>query len=171
MKNLKLPHMIIGGFVLLVIVIVIIAAVVMQSNRVAEESDQRATGTTSETDPVSGLEVTEDADRNHDTYGIDIAFIGFSRLVDRGVSMEQVTIVQDKLEELSDQLPEPIERVSLYQDSIERILPAQSGTDYHLVRFKVQVNQKDDYNVGLRYQGISDADVTVTDSDGKKYDL
>ena len=169
MKNSKLPLIAIGLFAGIVIIVIIAAAIFMQRHEAAKSEDERFSGT-SKTDPVSGVPVTE-SDREHDSNGIEITFLGFGKLVDRGLTMQQMTDIQFKFNELSDQLPEPIERVSLYKDSISRILPYQSGNDYHEVHFKVQVDQKVDYEVVIKYENISTVDMTVTDPDGKSYEL
>lgn len=169
MKTNKLPLVAIGVFAGIVMIVIIAAAIFIQRNEAAKSAEERFAGT-SKTDPVSGVPVTE-SDRQHDSNGIEVTFLGFGKLVERGLTMQQMTDVQFKFNELSKQLPKPIKIVSLYKDSITRILPVQSGNDYQEVHFKVQADQKTDYDVVIKYENISTVDMTVTDPDGKAYEL
>jgi hypothetical protein len=127
----------------------VIVAVIIKSTQ--PQLEKRVSTTT--TDPVSGEQVIKgtntgvaspDATPNTPTY------LGFSNLVDRGVSIQQVEIIKAALTSYSLNNKAIFTQVSLNKDNINRVMPS-SPDDPSELTFPIVVNNKDNYFVSASY--------------------
>ena len=77
-------------------------------------------------------------------------YLGFSKLVDRGLSIQQVTILQDTLTSYSLNNKSIFGQVSLNKDTITRVMQS-SPDDPSMLEFPIVVNKKDNYFVTVSY--------------------
>jgi len=107
-------------------------------------------------DPLSGETIYDPADRTPETYNTVKGpnYLGFSALVDRGVSFEDVETFKDKLMRVTVSGEKPTE-ISIDVDSINH----QVNPDYDTYIFHIRINRKYDFQSTLK---IGKSDDTVT---------
>jgi hypothetical protein len=126
-------------------------------------TNQRSTNTPTGTyvDPGSGETIIDsDTSSQGPTASLKntIIYPGFSRLIDRGLSPDQVQSVQLALAEYSFENKKNFKEVSLTVDSIRHLLPQGTSTQ-HTLTFDITVNRKDKYFMSVAY---SDTATCVT---------
>lgn len=118
-------------------------------------TSQRPTDTSNGTyvDPGSGETIIDgDTSSQGPTASLKntIIYPGFSRLVDRGLSPDQVQSVQLALAEYSFENKKDFKEVSLTVDSMRHLLPQGTSTQ-HTLTFDITVNRKDAYFMTVAY--------------------
>ena len=88
---------------------------------------------------------TDDANKNA------VIFPGFSKLLDRGLSTEQIQSVQSTIISYSIQKNEKFKEVSLDVSSMGRLLPAKNN-GFHSVYFNITVNRETKYFIDTQYE-------------------
>jgi hypothetical protein len=146
--NLNKRHLIIIGSIFgLLVIILSIVGFVMQSKPGSDTPDEA-----SYVDPGSGEvirsdktpQATEDALKNA------VIFPGFSQLISRGLSAEQIQSVQSALITYSLEKKKQFKEVSLQTDSVRHILPQGQSTT-HMLTFDITANRVDSYYITVEY--------------------
>ena len=122
---------------------------------------------TIEVDPVSGEEVATGSHQNQTGAGSPgsdkPALLGFGKLADYGMSIDQRAKVDEQLTAFSKTQDPKITQFSFYKDSYRQQLPDDSGMAH--MTFMIQANKKTDYFVDVAYSGTSDAQVSIYKDD------
>lgn len=149
--NLSKRNLIIIGSIFGVVVIaMVILGLIMQSN-----SDEAAPDEQGYVDPGSGEVIkadkapqgTEESRKNA------IIYPGFSKLIDRGLSPEQLQSVQQTIAAYSVENKKDFKEVSLTVDSIRHLLPQGESTT-HTLTYDITVNRKDKYFMTVAYSDM-----------------
>lgn len=130
-------------------VIAIIATLLIKS---AQNQPEKRVSTTS-VDSVSGETVikgTNTGVTDPNAQPNQPGYLGFSSLVDRGLSIGQVGIIQSALTSYSLNNRSTFKQVSLDKNNINRIMQS-SPDDPSMLTFPIVVNQKDHYFVTVSY--------------------
>lgn len=159
----KRSLIIIGIIFGLVVVTLAIVGFIMQS-----KSGMNTSGEQDYIDQGSGEVIksdkapqgTEESTRNA------IIFPGFSKLISRGLSPEQVQAVQSALITYSLEKDKHFKEVSLQVDSVRHILP-QGASRMHMLTFDIVTNRTDKYYVTVEYEDTSTAKTKLYSSDQK----
>ncbi|HEV7951855.1 MAG TPA: hypothetical protein VGO98_00565 [Candidatus Saccharimonadales bacterium] len=93
-----------------------------------------------------------------------IIFPGFSKLIDRGLSPEQVQSVQATFISYSLEKNKQFKEVSLQVDSIRHILPKGSSRT-HILTFDITTNRTDKYYTTVEYENTETAKTKLYASD------
>lgn len=157
-KNKKTIIVVVSVFIVGVVTLVAIFAFRQHQKAQLENEEQQYIGT-SEVDPVSGERVDR-TKRDHRTQPESITFLGLHQLLDRGITMSQLTDLEAKFEAISEKMDEEIIEISFHKGSARRIMPTDPN-DKQQVDFKVRVNQETDYNATIRYNNISAVELTL----------
>lgn len=142
---------IIGSFFGAVIIILGVVGFVTQSRPNAASPDEKGY-----VDPGSGEVIksdkspqgTEDANKNA------VIFPGFSKLLDRGLSTEQIQSIQSTIIAYSLQKNEKFKEVSLDVSSMGHMLPTDTA-NYHSVYFSITVNRATKYFIDTQYENTT----------------
>ena len=156
---------VIGVFVILSIIAIVFALINQQSPQTISKTDT-ATNQNQYTDPVSGEVVSNPSGKApEDASGYNgVTFLGFARLIDYGISSDQLTIIKGYLENYKDiATGNKITQISLDATSLKQSVNADSGTK--IVTVRIVVNKSTEQTLELTYQGIEDMAVTVYDKD------
>lgn len=150
--NLSKRNLIIIGSVFGVLIIVLcIIGFVMQS-----QSNQQTPDEAGYVDPGSGEIIksdkspqgTDDANKNA------VIYPGFSKLLDRGLSAEQIQLIQSAIIAYSLEKNEKFKEVSLDLSSMGHMLPTDTA-DYHSVYFNITVNRTTKYFIDTQYENTT----------------
>ena len=142
----KRKIIILGSIVGIAIIAMAIIGITQQSNK---SSQNRKTYT----DSVSG---EENKDTTASNQGTDVSlkntiiYPGFSQLINRGLSPEQIQSIQSTILEYSLAKDKGFKEVSLDTSSVRHILP-QGSSQKHTITFDIKVNRTDDYSVSVEY--------------------
>lgn len=141
-------------------------------SRQASQTKSKAGNTNSQTqytDPVSGEVVSNPSGKAPEAVSgyNGVTFLGFDRLIDYGISSDQLTSIKGYLENYKDVATgNKITQISLDATSLKQSINADSGTK--LVTVRIVVNKSIEQTLELSYQGIEDMTVTVYDKDHVK---
>lgn len=118
-------------------------------------------------DPVSGEEVAVGSKQSQTGAGSPgsegPAMLGFGKLADYGMSVEQRAKVDQQLTAFSKSQNPELSLLSFYKDSYRQQLPDDTGVAH--MTFMIQANESTDYYVDVSYSGTSDARVSVYKED------
>ncbi len=115
-------------------------------------------------DPGSGDTVITNPNKTpENVMGHDIATLGFTKLLDMGVSKEQVDKLKSYFLEYSNGLETPINEVSIDSDSIEKLVEKGSIK----IDFEVKVDRKSTLDAEVQYSGLYTPSLKLFDNEGK----
>lgn len=120
---------------------------------IMQQSDNDASNRTTYTDSVSGEQIKEGGTSNQ---GTDISlkntiiYPGFSQLINRGLSPEQIQSIQSTISEYSIKNDKGFKIISLDTASVRHVLP-QGASKTHTITFDIVANRKDAYYVTVDY--------------------
>jgi hypothetical protein len=123
-------------------------------------------------DPGSGETVTDPANKSPDLYGADSAdiYLGFSKLLDQGLTSDQLTAVKDQLKLFSDTKKLNATEFSLDASTLKQESPNIDANDPTTrIRFTLKVNRKTTYPVVLEYRSINTIRVIVQQNNGSLF--
>lgn len=105
-------------------------------------------------DPLSGETVYNPTDRTPETYGqpLQITYLGFTGLIDRGVSFEAVQNFKDQLAPIKVS-GKKVTEISIDVDTIQHSITSDSDT----YTFRIRFNRKDDYKTDLKINKSDDS--------------
>lgn len=158
----KRTIIIIGSvFGLIVITLAIIGFATQSTQKDAAAPDEKGY-----VDPGSGEVIksdkspqgTEEATKNA------VIFPGFSKLINRGLSPEQIQAIQSTLISYSIEKEKRFKEISLQVDSVRHILP-QGASRTHTLTFDIVTNRTDKYYVTAEYDNSSTAKTKLYASD------
>ena len=95
-----------------------------------------------------------------------IIYPGFSKLIDRGLSPEQVQAVQAVIADYSLKQEDKFKEVSLTTSSMRHILP-QGNSTTHTISFDIVVDRETDYFVTVDYDDTTTSTTKLYNSDRK----
>ncbi|MBX4190483.1 hypothetical protein KW794_00145 [Candidatus Saccharibacteria bacterium] len=147
----------------IVLVLVVIMGVVALLHKPSKPSSTPQTNTY--TDPYSHETVTETQGKAPDIFGTTAQtpiYLGFDKLIDHGVSYDQVGNLKTAFYQYSKTKNSPIKEVSLDVDHIKSI---KEGRNFYLT-FKVVFDRKDIYQAKLDYTGLSAIRLYLYDNSG-----
>ena len=102
------------------------------------------------TDPGSG-EVIRGSDKSQQGTDLTIEkttiWLGFSTLLDRGLTPNQITSIQSVITKYGDQQTERFKEVSLDTKSYRHLSPTDTGDNSSLITFNLTVNRTNKYYV------------------------
>jgi hypothetical protein len=130
-----------------------IAMIIMAIIGITQQSSKTSQTRKTYTDSASGEQIKDVTTSNQ---GTDISlknaiiYPGFSQLISRGLSPEQVQSIESTILEYSLGHDKGFKEVSLYSDSVRHILP-QGTSQTHTLTFTIKVNRTDDYSVSVSY--------------------
>ena len=162
MNNRKL--LIISSIVFAAIIIIGIVSLIVQSSGNSPANDEDLYVDPGSGEIISrgnGLSQSAINDPNQRT----ITFLGFSFLIERGMSRNQSETVQQALSEYSSDLSNPFTEVSLIKDSAR--YGSKPGDSTKELQFNIRVNREDLYYVTLTYSDLDSVTVKLYDNDQK----
>lgn len=150
---------IIGAIIGVVIIILGIIGIVAQDKETGVDE-------TGYVDPGSGETIIEDKSPQGTDLSLEnsIIYPGFSKLIDRGLSPEQIQSIQSVFAEYSLKQPEKFKEVSLTVDSVRRIIP-QDNSRKQTLTFNVKVDRETDYFVSTSYENLTSINTKVYKAD------
>jgi hypothetical protein len=146
--NLSKRNLIIIGSIFgAVVIAMVVLGFIIQSNPNATTPDEQ-----SYVDPGSGEVIKSDKapQGTEESRKNAIIYPGFSKLIDRGLSPEQLQSVQQTIAEYSVENKKGFKEVSLTVDSIRHLLPQGESTT-HTITYDITVNRKDKYFMTVAY--------------------
>lgn len=120
---------------------------------------------TTYTDPYSHETITDVAGKAPDTYGSAAAtpiYLGFDKLLDHGMTFNQVGNLKVAFDNFSKTQPKPIQQVSIDVDHIT----AEHDNSSFFLFFNVMVNRQYIYKAKVDYTGLSAIHLYLSDSKG-----
>lgn len=156
--NLSKRSLIIIGVIFGVVVITLaVVGFIMQSKPDAAVPDEQGY-----IDPGSGevIKTDKSPQGTEDSRKNAVIFPGFSQLISRGLSPEQVQTVQTTLITYSLENKKQFKEVSLQVDSVRHILP-QGASTTHMLTFDIVTNRSDKYYVTVEYENTDTAKVKL----------
>lgn len=121
------------------------------------------------TDPGSGNTIVSPEGKTPEKYGVNPdapIYIGFSKLLDIGISFDQVNSIKSALGDYAFTVKDSakITEISLTSDSITHT-PNPTGPDTYL--FRITMNRKDEYRVIVSAPDISSIELSLYTKDGR----
>lgn len=158
----KRKTIIFGSLVGIIVIVMAIIGIVQQSDGA---SQSRKTYT----DSASGEQIKEGTTSKQGTdvsLKNTIIYPGFSQLINRGLSPEQIQSIQSTILEYSLTQDKDFKEVSLDTDSVRHILP-QGSSQKHTITFDIKVNRADDYSVSVDYSDTVSCTTKLLSADKK----
>lgn len=93
-----------------------------------------------------------------------IVYLGFSKLIDRGLSPVQIQSIQSAFKSYSLKQTDKFKEVSLTVDSIRHLLPQGESTT-HTITFTATANRKISYFVTVEYSDTTSCITTIRSDD------
>ena len=155
----------VGVFVTLLVITVLFTLINRKSSQTTTKTDT-SSSQSQYTDPVSGEAVSNPSGKAPESASgyNGVTFLGFARLIDYGISSDQLTTVEGYLENYKDIATDnKITQISLDATSFKQSVDANSGLK--LVTARIVVNKSIEQTLELSYQGIEDMVVTVYNKD------
>lgn len=123
-------------------------------------ANQQAGSDTAYTDPGSGEVIRNDKSQQGSDLSVEktIVWLGFSTLLQRGLTADQITSTQDVITKYSNTQPERFKEVSITTDSYRHLLPNESPDHAHKITFDMTANRTNKYYVEI----IIDDDTSTT---------
>ena len=121
-------------------------------------------------DPLSHETVSSPAGKAPDKYGVPNntpLYLGFDKLLDYGLSTDQLDNVQTAFYRYSQSLPKPIGQISVDVDHITAQSDSSNPNTPFDVLFKVQLDGKSVYQAKAEYFGLDDIRLYLTDQNTK----
>jgi hypothetical protein len=124
-------------------------------------------------DPGSGETVSDPPGKSPETADIGVndrpIFLGFSKLLDHGMSTDQVNGVQEGFYQYSQTLEKPLKEVSLTVKSIDPVYPnPDSGDTAVKINFEVTLDRKNVYKARVEYDDITTVRLFLSDTKNKQ---
>ena len=160
--NLNKRNLIIGGGIFgSIIIILAVIGFITQLQSDATNPDEKGY-----VDPGSGEIIKSDKSpqRTEEELKNAVIFPGFSQLLNRGLSPEQVQAVQSMFIAYSLENNKQFKEVSLQVDSVRHILP-QGNSRIHMLTFDVVTNRTDKYYTTVEYSSTDTATLKLYESD------
>lgn len=152
-----------------IVAFVILSAIAITLTIIQQNSKQSSDQNTSKTytDPGSGETIIES--NNGPTTASGEApttpiFLGFSQLIDKGLSVNQVELIKSSLSTYSSKQNAQFKEVSLNVSTIKRIQPADDNAPDAL-EFSIKTDRTNDYFVHVEYSNISSITTKLFASD------
>jgi hypothetical protein len=155
-------HIIIIGTVFGIIILgLAVAGFLMQSKQDATTPDEQGY-----VDPGSGEVIKSDKSpqASEDALKNAMIFPGFSNLLARGLSPEQIQAVQTTFIAYSLEHKKQFKEVSLQTDSIRHLLP-QGESRMHMMTFDIEANRTEKYYTTVEYDNTTTAKTKLYASD------
>jgi hypothetical protein len=121
-------------------------------------------------DPYSHETVSSPPGKSPDTYGTapdQPVYLGLDKLMDHGLSFDQLNNLKLAFKKFSDSRSERIKELSIDVDSITPHHDPKDPNSPFEVFFNVRVNRSDDYKARVEYFDISDIRLFLMDSSQK----
>ncbi len=145
----------IGLFLLFVFIISIIYIIINQPDT---NTSKDSSETITYVDPGSGETVITTPNKVPEVAtGEDIVTLGFTALIDRGASKEQVDRLKSYFVDYSKNLETPIQEVSITKASIGKVV--NDGIVY--MDFDVTINRSQTLKAHFQYAGLSDPSLSL----------
>ncbi len=145
-----------------VILLLVIGVVALLSKPPKKPSTPQIT---TYTDPYSHETVTDVAGKAPDTYGSTATtpiYLGFDKLLDHGMTFDQVGNLKVAFDNFSKKQPKPIQQVSIDVDHIT----AEHDTSGFFLFFNVMADRQYVYKAKVDYTGLSAIRLYLSDSKG-----
>lgn len=116
-------------------------------------------------DEASGETVSDPEGKSPEKFGTaqtGIVYLGFSKLVDHGITMNQLDALKTAFTLYSRERQEKISEVSIFVNTIKRTPYDRDSADpTRSITFDVKINRKDTYNATLQYISIRSAQLIL----------
>jgi hypothetical protein len=158
-KNNRLKYIAIGSVIFLLIVLLLALSLRSPQETSLTDSDEYF-------DPGSGETVSNPEGKSPETYGVegdDIVYLGFSKLLDVGVTSFQVDAAKIAFEVFSDRRTDEINEVSIFVDTIQRVPFDNQSSNEREVTFKVRINRSEEFDATILYSSIRSAQLVLED--------
>jgi hypothetical protein len=167
-RNKKL--FVIGGLLLVMVVVLLLLSFKKPAPKQSNSSTRPKT--TSYTDPTSHQTVVNQQGKAPETNGTTQngpIFLGFSSLINMGISLQQVNALQAAFTAYQPFSTDNTQ-ISLAVDDLQQIDPTTSKDPQGRwsIKSHVVVNQKDTYQVTFYYDGISSVQLHIYNSQGNQ---
>lgn len=150
-------------FVALSIITAVIYQVVITVN-----NSKDPTVTKTYVDPGSGETVIDTPNKSPEKAGTgdSIVFLGFTKLLDIGMTYRQVSSVKTDLQTYSSKLKDPVTEASIDSSSISSSVNSENNE--RTVTFTVKLNRKTNLNAEVIYTGLGNPSFKLYDSNAKQ---
>lgn len=118
-------------------------------------------------DPGSGETVSSPKDKTPELFGISSdgpTYLGFSKLIDAGLTTDQLDLVKVIFGRFSVTNDRNITEISITAKTID----LESSEEGFSMSFEITANRTTKYSSVIKYVGLNDAHVLVTDKDGQQ---
>lgn len=153
------------GAIIILIVVFVFLVVKTEQNKSKQLGEYK--------DPGSGETVSDPVDKSPETGGITDAqapiFLGFSKLLDEGMSLDQLNGVKEAFYRYSKTTEPRIKEISADVKSIDSTYPKADSPDQRVViKFDVTFDRKTVFHARAEYSNLTTVQLYLSDSQNKQ---
>lgn len=123
-------------------------------------------------DPASGETISNPTGRSPEKFNQaseQPVYLGFSRLVDIGLSQFQVDVIKQIFLSYSSQRKDKINELSIYKDSVSRV-SFDPADEIRSVLFDISINRGERYSVTMQYTTLRNAKIIIYEGKNKIFE-
>lgn len=173
MEQKKIRFFIIIGIAVLVVLGIAVTLLFQQQKPTHTIPTEQELVGTEQQDPVSGETYYSGGTINStvEDSSIEPLYLGFSKLINLGLSQEQITSTKNTISSYMRDEDLPKELVSIYKDSATSSTTKLASGNQTTISFKIQLNKEKDLLVELKDITVSNIRVVLKDNSGEVYNI